>query len=132
MENQNVNLTITNADAQTEPVVAETAVVEAPVEKPKRKKQRSVEELENIAPAKMSPAELNSYIKFCREDRQRLEAKTTALENSAKSAFEQFKNADNNYKQLRTACDTILRTVENHTNCFHQTISLLAHKGVQG
>lgn len=66
-----------------------TATGEKPTAEPQEKpvKARSIEVLETAAPASMTRNEAMKYIKYLREENEKLNVKIRALEDNIKSAF---------------------------------------------
>ena len=66
-----------------------------------RVKDRTFEELDTIAPAKMTDSEKNQYIAACRATIGQLKAQNTALDKNCQSAYNQYQAAaDNNAKLI--------------------------------
>ena len=97
MENENANTNEPNDAMPPEETPA------APVKRQRkpRVKDRTFEELDTIAPAKMTDSEKNQYIMACRATIGHLEAQNTALDKNCQSAYNQYQTAaDNNAKLI--------------------------------
>ena len=92
-----MNEKITNVLKTQPDETKDNTLVQPPVEKPAEKptesvterapKARSIEVLETVAPTTMTRNEAMKYIKYLREENEKLFIKIKALEENAKSAF---------------------------------------------
>jgi hypothetical protein len=81
----------------------ETPVVETPtrVERKPKVTKRAAEALQEIAPTKMTDAEKNDYIKFLREENNKLTFQADAFAKNAQSAFDQYRNLEKKYTEFK-------------------------------
>lgn len=92
-----MNEKITNVPKTQPDETKDSTLVQPPVEKPAEKptesvterapKARSIEVLETVAPTTMTRNEAMKYIKYLREENEKLTVKVKALEDNVKSAF---------------------------------------------
>jgi hypothetical protein len=94
-----------NVNQTAEETAATTNVTPLPVQKTataKKAVKRSIEDLHNLNPSKMTDAEKNDYIKALREENTLLVNKANAFENNCKSAYEQHRQLNQKYSDLKT------------------------------
>jgi hypothetical protein len=84
--------------SETRRKAIQTAAPVPPKKRTPAPKPRSLAELDALDPKKMTPAESVLYINTLREFIMRNNNQCNAYQESAKSAFDQFRNADAAYK----------------------------------
>ena len=118
-----------NETMQTMPDTEETPAVQttAPTKhtrKP-RVKDRTLEELDTVAPTKMTDSEKNSYINTCRSTISQLAAQNAALDKNCKSAYEQQRNAIDANARLIAKFNEDMAFVCSASNNLNKTIQMI-------
>lgn len=118
-----------NETMQTMPDTEETPAVQtaAPTKhtrKP-RVKDRTLEELDTVAPTKMTDSEKNSYINTCRSTINQLAAQNAALDKNCKSAYEQQRNAVDANARLIAKFNEDMAFVCSASNNLNKTIQMI-------
>ena len=90
-----------------------------------RVKDRSLEELQNVAPTKMTDSEKNQYIHACRCDIDQLKTQNAALDKNCQSAFEQYRNAIDNNAKLITKFNEDMAFICSAVNNLNKTIQMI-------
>ena len=106
-------------------------VLETPVVKKKapKKADRLPEDLHNVEPHRMSPAETKSYIKFMREQLSCETARANGLAQNAEQAYEQSRVIDDAYNKLRHSANTKINYLINAINHLKTSVDLLTKEG---
>lgn len=120
--------------SETKKAEAVDPVVENTTAKPPRQKTRPIAELEATSPAAMTRDEAMKYIKYLRDEKQKLESKIHALEDNIKSAFakaeyvtritaqiekiyqEHLEYIESSIKNLKIGCDCAVNVAAAHIN----------------
>ena len=118
-----------NETMQTMPDTEETPAVQttAPTKhtrKP-RVKDRTLEELDTVAPTKMTDSEKNSYINTCRSTINQLAAQNAALDKNCKSAYEQQRTAIDANARLIAKFNEDMAFVCSASNNLNKTIQMI-------
>ena len=90
-----------------------------------RVKDRTLEELDTITPAKMTDSEKNSYINTCRATISQLTAQNEALDKNCKSAYEQQRNAVEANARLIAKFNEDMAFVCSASNNLNKTIQMI-------
>lgn len=103
---------------------AQTAAPTKHTRKP-RVKDRTLEELDTVAPTKMTDSEKNSYINTCRSTINQLAAQNAALDKNCKSAYEQQRNAVDANARLIAKFNEDMAFVCSASNNLNKTIQMI-------
>lgn len=112
----------------------ETAIpVETPVKKTRkpREKVRTVEELENISPKKMSEKEKETMIEALREANSYLNSKIEQMQNSVEGAFERARMTEDKYAAMESYYKKALRYIDTQLDAFHTAVNQATKGGIQ-
>lgn len=124
-------------DTNTTPTTTmpeETATPDAPTAPaPKQRKprevQRSIETLDTIAAAKMTPNERITYINVAREYLSKQNATVESYKNNCEKAFEQYRNADKAYNDLKAKYNGAMQYVQQLATVLKTSVDNLV-KGI--
>ena len=78
-----------------------------------RSKIRTVEELHNVHPKKMTPSEAIKYIQYLREECNKLNNQVQAYRENAEAAFRKVQHYEERYNTLRDKAQTNLEYAKN-------------------
>lgn len=95
---------VTGAPAITAPATRRRVAEKSPV----RVKPRSLEELDSMPAKHMTEAEKILYIEECRANLTAVNMLNDALNENCKSAYSQFRNAEDAYMKLKAETDSKL------------------------
>lgn len=120
-ENETVpNETMPDVETPTIP-----AATPAKKKRQPRVKDRSLEELQNVASTKMTDSEKNQYIHACRCDIDQLKTQNAALDKNCQSAFEQYRNAIDNNAKLIAKFNEDMAFICSAAHNFNKTIQMI-------
>ena len=105
--------------------VAPTTAAPAKKKRQPRVKDRSIEELQNVASTKMTDSEKNQYIHACRCDIEQLKTQNAALDKNCQSAFEQYRNAIDNNAKLIAKFNEDMAFICSAANNLNKTIQMI-------
>ena len=109
----------------TETPVAPTTATPAEKKRQPKVKDRSIEELQNVASTKMTDSEKNQYIHACRCDIEQLKTQNAALDKNCQSAFEQYRNAIDNNAKLIAKFNEDMAFICSAAHNFNKTIQMI-------
>lgn len=118
------NETMQSMPDQEETPTAQTTETTKHTRKP-RVKDRTLEELDTVAPTKMTDSEKNSYINTCRSTISQLAAQNAALDKNCKSAYEQQRNAVDANARLIAKFNEDMAFVCSASNNLNKTIQMI-------
>ena len=114
-----------------------TEVVETPVktEEPKkvrkpREKVRTVEETIDLPISKLTDKEKDNLIKALKEENNLLTTKVESYKQNAGAAFEQTRQAEEQYKAMEQYYRNQLKYVDAQLNAFHAAINQAIKGGI--
>jgi hypothetical protein len=93
-----------------------------PGPKPAAKTNRTVEELEDIAPAKMSDNEKNQYITYCRAIIGQKTAQLQNLDETARKVFDRGSTAERNYTELKDRVERDMQLIRSGVTIMAESI----------
>jgi hypothetical protein len=97
-------------------------------EKTTTQKPRTTEELQNISPEKMTPKELIIMVKALREMTAQLSQQAAAYEGNAKSAYEQARDLQARYDDLRVRLNSTISFIKQTLAVCNTTVVLATNK----
>lgn len=118
------NETMQSMPDPEETPAAQTTATTKHTRKP-RVKDRTLEELDTVAPTKMTDSEKNSYINTCRSTISQLAAQNAALDKNCKSAYEQQRNAVDANARLIAKFNEDMAFICSASNNLNKTIQMI-------
>ena len=94
-------------------VEQEQAIPALPVAPKLQPKTKTIEELHNIHPKKMTPSEAIRYIKHLREECNKLSNQVQAYQENTEAAFHKVRYYEERYNALRNKAQTNLEYAKN-------------------
>ena len=109
--------------------------VKSPPPKPKAKtprpKPRGLEVLDTLDAKKMTDTEKNNYIAYCRSMLTRAENQNKHLDGNCRQAYEQYRNANTAYQELRAEYETKINYCKQLVSVCNKSISMLGGPHVE-